>query len=614
MRTKENKTKFRPIVRTGGGINWNYHDFLVTAISIAKYRSDEINYLNADATWHTLLTIEAYNETPASEHAFLPLVSLGGDENKYIPWGATIPDEEGNYYYTSFSPAGYFVPWLFIKVFRLEICEKSLYIFNSVLFTISAVLWGTFISWIFRSEKDRILLSIIGVLVYVLTPELLHGMGVVYWHQSLMQVTLLAQILSFMRMRAYGSKSSAIIFYTLAILNPYTEWTGYIANVGFALAEIVLGYKDNWKRAFTRAAFLGLLTGCSFGIFTGHYLLRVDAADFFAVLKGRFMARNVSLPINLTLLFGSYLKSFLYSWILLLILIMWNIAKKQSIELKHGVLMIVLAFPILENIIMKQHALEYTYDRMKASFLLSFLICEMIHQLLMNCENKKMTAIVVSGLVIITGVFNLNSYIHDEEYIWSTSYQAENRKIAGYINKNYADSVLGIENLAIRGYMNLLFDRGIYEFTDIEFLRNQAAEKRKRYAVILNVENPGSWSVYDLSGATVYDMQTGKYLKIVTKEDEIKTIALLEDGRLYQLSSLTDGNWTAGYSNTANILLFEYNEKLLTDLLHSTNIVCDGVSFFIEDIDYDTLWIRVAVGTDATICKYPNYIQLVKLE
>lgn len=276
--------------------------------------------------------------------------------------------------------------------------------------------------------------------------------------------------------------------------------------------------------------------------------------------------------------------------------------------------MMVLAFPILENIIMKQHALEYTYDRMKASFLLSFLICEMIHQLLLNCENKKMTAIVASGLVITTGMFNLNSYMHDEEYIWSTSYQAENRKIAAYINKNYADSVLGIENLSIRGYMNLLFDRGIYEYTDIEFLRSQATEKRKRYAVILDVENLGNWNVYDLGGATVYDMQTGEYLKIIAKEDEIATIALLEDGRLYQLSSLTDGNWTAGYSNTANILLFEYDDELLTNLLYSTNIVCDGVSFLIEDIDYDNLWIRVAVGADARICKYPNYIQLVKLE
>lgn len=131
--------------------------FLVTAISITKYRSDEVDYLNADATWHTLLTIEAYNEMPVSEHMSLPIVSLGGDENKYISWGATIPDEEGNYYYTSFSPAGYFAPWLFMKVFRLEICEKSLYIFNSVLFTISAVLWGIFISWILRSEKDSII-------------------------------------------------------------------------------------------------------------------------------------------------------------------------------------------------------------------------------------------------------------------------------------------------------------------------------------------------------------------------------------------------------------------------------------------------------------------------
>lgn len=162
--------------------------------------------------------------------------------------------------------------------------------------------------------------------------------------------------------------------------------------------------------------------------------------------------------------------------------------------------------------------------------------------------------------------------------------------------------------------MNLLFDRGIYEFTNIEFLRSQAAEEGKRYAVILDVENLGAWNVYDLSGATVYDMQTGEYLKIIAGEDEIAAIALLEDGRLYQLSSLTDGNWTAGYSNTANILLFQYNEELLTDLLRSTNIVCDGAFFLIKDVDCDNLWIRVTVGADATICKFPNYIQLGRQE
>ena len=86
-----------------------------------KYKTGNIDYRNSDATWHVLLTIECYNETPILDHLFLPIVSLGENDDKYIPWGSTIPDNKGNYYYTSFSPAGYFFPWLFIKLFRLPI-------------------------------------------------------------------------------------------------------------------------------------------------------------------------------------------------------------------------------------------------------------------------------------------------------------------------------------------------------------------------------------------------------------------------------------------------------------------------------------------------------------
>ena len=75
---------------------------LSVIVSAYKYRSGEINYYNSDATWHVLCTIEAYNETPASEHLFLPLVSLGTEQNKYIPWGACVQGKDGNYYYTSF--------------------------------------------------------------------------------------------------------------------------------------------------------------------------------------------------------------------------------------------------------------------------------------------------------------------------------------------------------------------------------------------------------------------------------------------------------------------------------------------------------------------------------
>lgn len=86
---------------------------LSVLVSIVKYRDGEIDYLNSDATWHTLLTVSAYEETPVRDHLFLPIVSFGKEDDKNIPWGSTIPDDKGNYYYTSFSPAGYFAPWFF---------------------------------------------------------------------------------------------------------------------------------------------------------------------------------------------------------------------------------------------------------------------------------------------------------------------------------------------------------------------------------------------------------------------------------------------------------------------------------------------------------------------
>ncbi len=57
---------------------------ITVTVSFVKYRGGEVNYLNSDATWHTLLTMEAYEETPISVHKFLPIVSLGGMDNKHM--------------------------------------------------------------------------------------------------------------------------------------------------------------------------------------------------------------------------------------------------------------------------------------------------------------------------------------------------------------------------------------------------------------------------------------------------------------------------------------------------------------------------------------------------
>lgn len=70
----------------------------------------------------------------------------------------------------------------------------------------------------------------------------MHGMGIVYWHHSIMQVTLPLQIMAFIKMKD-GSKRAGIAFFILVLVNPYIEWTGYVANAGYALYELFVEWK-----------------------------------------------------------------------------------------------------------------------------------------------------------------------------------------------------------------------------------------------------------------------------------------------------------------------------------------------------------------------------------
>lgn len=492
---------------------------LSVIVSAYKYRSGEINYYNSDATWHVLCTIEAYNETPASEHLFLPLVSLGTEQNKYIPWGACVQGKDGNYYYTSFSMVGYFLPWLFMKLFSLPVSEGSLYLFNSLLFAVSAALWTWFIYMVYADGKagdgNAVFLAVIAAFTYIFSPELLHGMGIVYWHQSVMQVTLSAQIIAYYKMMRNGSRKAMAAFFMFVLLNPYLEWTGYVANAGFALAEIMRYWKKNRASGLTRAYAVGAFSLVSFGIFVLHYLLRVDAGVFFASLKERFAVRSTNVAVFMTDVFGGYLKSFLYLWVLFLILVIWNFVRSKRVVMEKGILIFVLAFPLVENIVMKQHALSYTYDRMKCIFLLSFLICELAAGLLDGAPQKHSVMIGVLAAAVICCGLNLRAYQNDTARIWEVDYREDNQRLADYINENYGDSIMLTEQAGtVRGYLNLLFGRGIYEGISVEQGRQAAMTQGRRYVVAIDVDmqtEPWNWNLCPVRGAAVYDVNTGSW-------------------------------------------------------------------------------------------------------
>lgn len=487
---------------------------LVVSVSIIRYPQGDINFVNSDATYHTLLTMQAYDETPASVHKFLPIVTLGNEADKNIPWGDAIPDSQGNYYYISFSSAGYVLPYLFCKMFFLPINELSLYIFNSILFAVSAFLVGVLVLKVFSDKKSKLFLSGIAIFLYVFNPETLISMGIVYWHQSIMQVTLLIQLIAFIDIYKFKKgKFSTIVFLTMCFLNPYIEWTGYVANVGYALAFLIIHRKDI-ESGIKKAMGIAGLTALSFMAFTVHFCSTLNIEKYIRTLGARFFARSFIAKYSYFDLLKGYLDSFCLLFFLIgLLFIVTTIIYKGFNWVKLGafwsnkIVFAVAFFPFFENIFMKQHAIMYTFDRMKLIFIFLLIICDLMYLILEKLNYKAMLPVCLA--VLIVGVSNY--VIHPNERVWDASFKADNKLFADYCTEKYTDdnSVFCLEELNVRGYTNILFQRSIYEFLNYDQIIEKAEASGKRYAVCIAVEiNPDNkfqWSTHKFLYIKVYD-------------------------------------------------------------------------------------------------------------
>lgn len=497
----------------------------VIALSAAKWPGYEVNYRNSDATWHTILTIEAYDETPLSEHKFLPLVSLGDSRDKWISWGATIPDNDGNYYYTSFSPMGYVLPYLFMKVFCLENTELSLYVFNTLLLIISCLV----ISKLFREiYGDKLSLPVLAAIMgtYILSPEIMHGMGSVYWHQSLMQVFLPLQCLFYYRYIKDEDAPSCIGFLIMCLIGPYTEWSGYVANAGFFIAEIVRCHKKPLKKHLVLIS-VAIATAMSFALFCLHYLSTVESEVFFDALKERFFVRNISTDTPWRWLVKGYWESFAALILLtgifsVMAMISW-LKKKPEIGLHEKLLFIVASFPLLENVVMKQHAIAYTYDRMKLALPLML----MLYWCVQTCvRNKRLATYAASVSLVVVSLCFAHSYKADSAYVWEIDYRKGNEKLCALINEDYDDSVCGADR-AVRGYVNMTLGRGCYGGIEgIAQLEKRADAQGCRYIVMLyrvDVDGKDAWNLYKLE-AEIYDRVSGNIISIKNEGADIMIV------------------------------------------------------------------------------------------
>lgn len=502
----------------------------VLVLSVVRTPGGDINYYNSDATWHILMTMQAYEETPAAIHHYAPLINMGEEADKWISWGATVPDEQGNYYYTSFSAAGFALPYFICKLLGLPLAEGSLYAINCVLFFLTAALMGAFAVELFGKTRWPLLAGAVAVAVYVCPPEVLHGTGVVYWPHSVMQLTLLLQLWAYYRWTQRDSKGAWGLFLALCLFNPYLEWTGFVANGGYALAEF-FRHRKGWLRGFGSAVAIGVLTVLSFLIFSLHFLSVVDLPSYLEALKGRFLARGTTSSYPFSRLFTGYVDSFLWLWALLAILFVLVVVcwrgfswRKHSLLMGHKWLLFAAFFPVLENLLMKGHAILYTFDRMKLVFPLALILCDLC-LLLAEKLPKRTGAALACALVLAAALGNVTAYVGNEAYVWKADYREGNRQLGQYVVPYEEDSVMGCTAYGGRS-IYLDFQRGVHEYVDLDTMIAMAEERGKRYAILLQLGEDAltSWGMPTYDSVQIYDTLTGT-LQTLRVEDGTVTVS-----------------------------------------------------------------------------------------
>lgn len=160
---------------------------------------------------------------------------------------------------------------------------------------------------------------------------------------------------------------------------------------------------------------------------------------------------------------------------------------------------------------MLRHAIIYSFDRMKMVLPLMLILFSFICSLNKIYKPSALYKFIFLYVMFSASIMNLLHYsLYDNKYKWNVDYRENNIKLSKLIKAEYnqENSVIG-QNFSVRGYSNLLFNRGMYEGKNLESLKLHALKQNKTFVIMLLCEQK-PWDMYKYTGAIIYNMKTEK--------------------------------------------------------------------------------------------------------
>ncbi|WP_273392387.1 hypothetical protein, partial [Actinobacillus porcinus] len=236
----------------------------------------------------------------------------------------------------------------------------------------------------------------------------------------------------------------------------YTEWTGYI--LGLSISVIL--YTEYFKIKNRKLSFYIIISlFLSAFITISHYIYAVGF-DSISVIIERFTARNAG---NNSITFIDLLNGHITSYNLFFVFLFISLPilvsnTKQRINNVHTILILSISI-LFENIIMLQHATQFSFDRLKMIIPLAILFS------LIFIKGKSILRILLIIALTISSIYSIT--IYNKELARFKDWNIIDKRNIAFIHviKNYIDFNCAsfAMNLPVRGYDNLLIERGIIE-------------------------------------------------------------------------------------------------------------------------------------------------------
>lgn len=435
-----------------------------------------VGIANREATYHVLLTVAALAASPMANHWFLPTVSLGRTADKHISWGATRPGPHGDQIYTSFTPLGFLAPYAAFSLTGVAPTTGNLALFNIALGSLCAfALYFLIVRLLACEGYGNGVAAAAGLAasaIAIFSREALVSFGIVYWSHSLYQLVFtLCLICVHGFLSAKNATTRRVWAWALlasAFTGALTEWTGYLFNAG--LIMVLLDDRRDSTTARGLALGLGAASVAAAALTILHFGLVIGFEATVTTMAERFFARNTAIG-GMAALMRRYWLSFGFFalvvpalFILLGSLLTWR-------RLKGGAgfrfarspatlpVLAVACLPLLENVVLLQHAIQFSYDRLKFTLPAALLFA-------LAFSRFTPSARAVFGIVmIVASIHGYASYRTELERdsAWRLA-DISNRSIASQVaNSVDVECAVFASNLLVRGYANLLFNRGIHE-------------------------------------------------------------------------------------------------------------------------------------------------------